>query len=79
MWVDNKHRAVIVAYIVERMGRAVTNSEQPVCFVKKPVQISTKDACKMLQECKVATLTVMQFGQKADFDNRAVQWALKNV
>jgi hypothetical protein len=33
----------------------------------------------LLSICGIVKFTVMQYGQKANFDNKVVQWALKNV
>jgi hypothetical protein len=79
MWVTKDLRERIVKYVVEKRGKAVTEGRESVCFVRVAVPISIEDACKLLTTCKVSELTVMQFGQKADFNNKAVQWALKNV
>jgi hypothetical protein len=78
MWVEEKHRNTLRKAIVEK-ARAVTENSNAPCVVRKEAPITVKDAHKLLRSCQVASVTVMQFGQKADFGNKVVEWALKNA
>ena len=61
------------------MERAVTENSAAPCIVRKEVPINIMDAHWLLEACEIGQFMVMQYGQKADFDNKVVQWALKNV
>ena len=78
MWVAREHRLELAKCMVQR-ARAVTENSNAPCIVRKEVPISIKDACKLLKKCGIAIFTVMQYGQKADFGNKVVKWALNNV
>ena len=78
MWVAGKHRLQLTKHMVQ-MGRAVTENNAAPCVARKGVPISIEDAHMMLEACGIGQFMVMQYGQKADFDNKVVQWALKNV
>ena len=60
-------------------ARALTENSNAPCIVRKEVRMSIQDAHELLRKCEIKRLTVMQYGQKADFANKVVQWALKNV
>ena len=62
-----------------QMGRAVTENSAAPCIVRKEVPINIMDAHKLLEAYGIGQFMVMQYGQKADLDNKVVQWALKNV
>jgi hypothetical protein len=78
MWVAGEHRLKLTKHMVQ-MGRAVTENSAAPCVVRKEVPISIEDAHRLLEACGIGQFMVMQYGQKADFDNKVVQWALKNV
>jgi hypothetical protein len=78
MWVDDNHRQKLVKAVVEK-GRAATENIRAPCVVRKETPITTNDAYKLLETCDIESVVVMQYGQKADFDNNVVQWALDNV
>jgi len=77
-WVTEVYRAEIKKFIVEK-ARAVTESSHAPCLVRKEAPITINDAHALMTKCRIKTLTVMQYGQKADFENKVVHWALKNV
>ena len=62
-----------------QMGRAVTENRAAPCVARKGVPMNIMDAHRLLEACGIGQFMVMQYGQKADFDNKVVQWALKNV
>ena len=78
MWVANKHRLKLAKCMVQK-ARAVTENSDAPCVVRKEVPMNIEDAHKLLEVCGIARVMVMQYGQKADFGNKVVQWALKNV
>ena len=78
MWVAGEHRYKLAKSIVEK-ARAVTENANAPCIVRKEVPITIKDAYALLEKCEIAKLMVMQYGQKADFGNKVVEWTLKNV
>jgi hypothetical protein len=78
MWVAREHRDELAKCIVER-AKAVTENENAPCVARKEIPMDIKDARALLEKCNVAKVTVMQYGQKAAFDNKVVKWALKNV
>jgi hypothetical protein len=57
----------------------VTENSDAPCIVRKETPISIDEAHKLMERCGIVKFTVMQYGQKADFSNKVVQWALKNV
>ena len=78
IWVAREHRTKLAKCMVQR-ARAVTENSAAPCVVRKEAPISIKDAHKLLEICEIASIMVMQYGQKADFGNKVVQWALKKV
>ena len=69
MWVAGEHRLMLAKCMVQR-AKAVTENSNAPCIVRKDT---------LLEMCEIERVTVMQYGQKADFGNKVVQWALKNV
>lgn len=78
MWIAREHRAKVERWIVQK-AKAVTENSGAPCVVRKEMPIDVKEAEKMLATCEIGRVTVMQYGQKTDFGNKVVQWALKNV
>jgi hypothetical protein len=78
MWVAEEHRTKLVKFMVHK-ARAVTEKSNAPCIVRKEVPITIKDAHELLEKCEIGKITVMQFGQKTNFGNEVVQWALQNV
>lgn len=78
MWVAREHQNDIAKCIGEK-AKAVTENSNAPCIVRKEVPISIDSAHELLSKCNVKKFTAMQFGQKADVDNKTVEWALKNV
>ena len=78
MWVAERHRRDLTKAMVER-ARAVTENNRAPCIVRKEMPITNKDAYTLLETCGITRVTVMQYGQKVDFGNKVVQWALENV
>jgi len=78
MWVAKEHRPKLAKCMVQR-ARVVTENSNAPCIVRKEVPISVEDAHKLLEICEIAQVMVMQYGQKADFGNKVVKWALNNV
>lgn len=79
MWVAREHRLKLERCMVVDKARALTENSNAPCIVRKEVRMSIQDAHELLRKCEIKRLTVMQYGQKADFANKVVQWALKNV
>ena len=78
MWVAGEHRVKLAKQMVQK-GRAVTENGAAPCVVRKEAPMNIKDAHRLLEACGIGRFTVMQYGQKADLDNKVVEWALKNV
>jgi hypothetical protein len=78
MWVAGEHRTKLLTFMVQR-AKAVTENNNAPCVARKEAPISIDDAHALLSICGIVRFTVMQYGQKADFNNKVVQWALKNV
>jgi len=78
MWVAGEHRLKLAKHMVQK-ARAVTENSAAPCVVRKEAPMNIKDAHGLLASCGIGQFTVMQYGQKADLDNKVVQWALKNV
>jgi hypothetical protein len=78
MWVAGEHRTKLLTFMVQR-AKAVTENNNAPCIARKEAPISIDDAHALLSICGIVRFTVMQYGQKADFNNKVVQWALKNV
>src|SRR5437868_4572360 len=78
MWVAEEHHLMLAKCMVQR-AKAVTENSNAPCIVRKETPITVKDAHTLLEMCEIERVTVMQYGQKADFGNKVVQWALENV
>jgi hypothetical protein len=78
MWVAGEHRLKVAKHMVQK-GRAVTENSAAPCVVRKEAPMNIKDAHRLLEACGIGRCMVMQYGQKADLDNKVVEWALKNV
>jgi hypothetical protein len=78
IWVAQKHDVELKKATVEK-ARAVTKNSNAPCVARKEVAIQCHDAYELLRRCEVTRMTVMQYGQKAELDNKVVEWALKNV
>lgn len=79
MWVGREHRLKLERCMVVDKARALTENSNAPCIVRKEVRMSIQGAYELLKKCEIERLTVMQYGQKADFGNKVVKWALKNV
>ena len=79
MWVGREHRLMLERCMVVDKARALTENSNAPCIVRKEVRMSIQGAYELLKKCEIERLTVMQYGQKADFGNKVVKWALKNV
>lgn len=77
-WVASKHERALKKYVVEH-GRAPTENSSAPCVVRKAGSITKVRAVELLNALHVESVTIMQYGQKAPFDNTVVQWALNNV
>ena len=78
MWVDSEHRFELNKYVLEK-AKAIPESKNAPCAVRKEMPIDIAPAHALLKACGIARLTVMQYGQKTDFSNKLVEWALMNV
>lgn len=78
IWVERDHRNKIDKFMVEK-AKAITENRNAPCVVRKEMSIDSKPAHELLQTCGVARLTVMQYGQKAEFSNKVVAWVFTNV
>jgi hypothetical protein len=78
MWVYKEHRLQLERCMVDK-ARALTENSNAPCIVRKEVRMSIQGAHELLKKCDIERLTVMQYGQKADFGNKVVKWALENV
>jgi hypothetical protein len=78
IWVAQKHGVKLKKATVEK-ARAVTENSNAPCVARKEVAIERQAAYELLRKCEVMRMTVMQYGQKAELDNKVVEWALKNV
>ena len=78
IWVGGEHRSRLAKSIVQK-AKAVTENDNAPCIARKEAPVTIEDAYMLLRGCEIATVTVMQYGQKADFGNKVVQWALTNV
>jgi hypothetical protein len=78
IWVPKKHYRLVAKAIVEE-ARAVTENPAAPCLVRKEAPIMIMAAHKLLSSCGITEITVMQYGQKADFGNKVLRWVLTNV
>lgn len=78
LWVLRKYERKLKQYVVEE-GKAPTEHVFAPCAVRKGAPTSMEMACELLKKLSVETLTVVQYGQKAPFGSKVVQWALQHV
>jgi len=78
MWVGEQYHRNLVTAMVQK-ARAVTENSNAPCVVRQEMAIDVGAAYTLLMTCGITRVKVMQYGQKTDFDNKVVKWALENV
>jgi hypothetical protein len=78
MWVSKDCRNKLDVAVLA-MARAVTEDINAPCVTRKNISIPINAAYALMKKCGVETITLMRFGQKTDFSNKAVRWILTKV